>query len=137
MVGKPIGSGMPAAVYGCGQALANRIHEDWDYHAADECGIGGTLAGNMLSVAAVRATLREVLTEEAYGRMIPLAGRWADGVQGVIDEFALPWVVKRLGCRAEYWLRPSRRATAARRPRRRTSSSTATCTSSCSTAASS
>ena len=105
-LGKPIGSGVPAAVYGFGQAVADLIHADWDYHAADECGIGGTLAGNMLSVAAVRATLAEVLTEEAYGRMIPLAGRWADGVQAVIDEFALPWVVKRLGCRAEYWPRP-------------------------------
>jgi glutamate-1-semialdehyde 2,1-aminomutase len=106
-LGKPIGSGVPAAVYGFGQAVADLVHADWDYHAADECGIGGTLAGNMLSVAAVRATLGEVLTEEAYGRMIPLAGRWADGVQDVIGEFALPWVVKRLGCRAEYWPRPS------------------------------
>ena len=78
----------------------------WDYHAADECGVGGTLAGNALSVAAMRATLGEVLTEEAYAHTIPLAERWADGVQGVIDEFELPWVVKRLGCRAEYWPRP-------------------------------
>jgi glutamate-1-semialdehyde 2,1-aminomutase len=60
----------------------------------------------MLSVAAVRATLGEVLTEDVYAHTIPLAGRWADGVQAVIDEFALPWVVKRLGCRAEYWPRP-------------------------------
>ena len=86
--------------------MADRIRVGWDYHAADECGIGGTLAGNALSVAAMRATLDEVLTEEAYERMIPLAGRWADGVQAVIDEFALPWVVKRLGGRAEYWPRP-------------------------------
>ncbi len=86
-LGKPIGSGVPAAVYGFGQAVADLVHADWDYHAADECGIGGTLAGNMLSVAAVRATLSEVLTDEAYERMIPLAGRWADGVEGVIDEF--------------------------------------------------
>ena len=102
-LGKPIGSGVPAAVYGFGEAVADRIHADWDYHAADECGIGGTLAGNALSVAAVRATLSEVLTAESYAHTIPLADRWADGVQGVIDEFALPWVVKRLGCRAEYW----------------------------------
>jgi glutamate-1-semialdehyde 2,1-aminomutase len=105
-LGKPIGSGVPAAVYGFGETIADAVHSDWDYHAADECGIGGTLAGNMLSVAAVRATLSGVLTEEAYARMIPLAARWTDGVQGVIDEFALPWVVKQLGCRAEYWPRP-------------------------------
>ena len=61
-LGKSIGSGVPAAVYGFGQAIADRIHADWDYHAADECGIGGTLAGNALSLAAMRATLSAVLT---------------------------------------------------------------------------
>ena len=106
-LGKPIGSGVPSSAYGFGGAIADLVHADWNYHAADVCGVGGTLAGNMLSVAAMRATLSEVLTEEAYERMIPLAERWADGVQGVIDEFALPWVVKRLGCRAEYWPRPA------------------------------
>lgn len=107
-LGKPIGSGIPTAVYGFGEALADLIHADWDYHAADECGIGGTLAGNPLSVAAMRATLGEVLTETAYAHMVPLAERWSDGVQAVIDEFGLPWVVTRLGCRAEYWPRPAR-----------------------------
>jgi len=105
-LGKPIGSGVPSAVYGFGQTLADLIRADWDYHAADECGVGGTLAGNALSLAAMRATLGEVLTEEAYAHTVPLAGRWADGVQGVIDEYELPWVVKRLGCRGEYWPRP-------------------------------
>ncbi|MBN2204778.1 MAG: aspartate aminotransferase family protein [Thermoleophilia bacterium] len=105
-LGKPIGSGVPSAVYGFGQAIADLIRAEWDYHAADECGVGGTLAGNALGVAAMRATLGEVLTEQTYAHTIPLAGRWADGVQSVIDEFELPWVVKRLGCRAEYWPRP-------------------------------
>jgi glutamate-1-semialdehyde 2,1-aminomutase len=105
-LGKPVGSGVPSAVYGFGQAVADLVRTGWDYHAADECGVGGTLAGNALSIAAMKATLGEVLTDEAYARMIPLAERWADGVQGVIDEFELPWVVKRLGCRAEYWPRP-------------------------------
>jgi glutamate-1-semialdehyde 2,1-aminomutase len=106
-LGKPIGGGVPCAVYGFGPALADLIHADWDYHAADECGIGGTLAGNALSLAAMRATLAEVLTDEAFAHTIPLAERWTAGVQGVIDEFGLPWVVKRLGCRAEYWPRPA------------------------------
>ena len=104
-LGKPIGSGLPCAVYGFGQALADRIHADWDYHAADECGIGGTLAGNALSVAAMRATLGEVLTEAAYAQTVPLAERWSAGVHEVIEEFGLPWIVTRLGCRAEYWPR--------------------------------
>lgn len=105
-LGKSIGSGVPSAVYGFGEHLADLIRTDWDYHAADVGGVGGTLAGNALSLAAMRATLGEVLTERAYAHTIPLAERWADGVQGVVDEFELPWVVKRLGCRAEYWPRP-------------------------------
>ncbi len=105
-LGKSIGSGVPSAVYGFGESFADLIRADWDYHAADVGGVGGTLAGNALSLAAMRATLGEVLTERAYAHTIPLAERWADGVQRVIDEFELPWVVKRLGCRAEYWPRP-------------------------------
>ena len=102
-LGKPIGSGVPCAVYGFGQALVDGIHKNWDYEAADESGIGGTLAGNALSLAAMKATLGYVLTEAAFAHMIPLGERFCDGVQAVIDEFKLPWVVTRLGCRTEYW----------------------------------
>ena len=102
-LGKAIGAGIPCAVYGFGQAVVDRVHEAWDYHATDVSGIGGTLAGNPLSLAAIRATLGEVLTEEAFAHTIPLSERFCDGVQAVIDEFELPWVVKRLGCRTEYW----------------------------------
>ena len=106
-LGKPIGSGIPCAVYGFGQAIVDRIHANWDYHAtADESGIGGTLSGNALSLAAMRATLGEVLTAATYAHTIPLGERFCDGVQAVIDEFELPWVVQRLGCRTEYWPRP-------------------------------
>ena len=65
-------------------------------------GIGGTLAGYALSLAAVRATLGEVLTDEAFDRMIPLAERWEAGVNDVIAERGVPWHVTRLGARAEY-----------------------------------
>ncbi len=70
---------------------------------SDTSGIGGTLAGNALSLAAMRATLEHVLTEEAFAWTIPLATRWTEGVQSVICEFGLPWHVTQLGCRAEYW----------------------------------
>jgi glutamate-1-semialdehyde 2,1-aminomutase len=72
---------------------------------SDTNGIGGTLAGNALSLAAMRATLTEVLTSEFYARAIPLAERFTAGVEAVVAEKALPWIVKRLGCRAEYWFR--------------------------------
>jgi glutamate-1-semialdehyde 2,1-aminomutase len=73
---------------------------------ADVSGVGGTLSGNALSLAAVRATLGRVLTDEAYSGMIALAERWADGVAGVIDDLGVDWTVQRLGCRAEYWFCP-------------------------------
>jgi glutamate-1-semialdehyde 2,1-aminomutase len=68
--------------------------------------VGGTLAGNALSMAAVRATLTEVLTDEAFAHMESLAVRWTEGVQGVLDASGTPWHVTRLGCRAEYAFSP-------------------------------
>ena len=105
-LGKPLGSGVPTAVYGLTSAVAGRIRtvagvgedERVDFH-----GIGGTLAGNALSTAAMRVTLQHVLTQEAYDHMVPLARRFTNGVQAVIEEHQLPWHVTRLGCRAEYW----------------------------------
>jgi glutamate-1-semialdehyde 2,1-aminomutase len=104
-LGKPIASGLPAAVYGFTAEVAERWRAATSSELADTGGIGGTLAGNALAVAAIRATLTEVLTEAAYARMIPLAERFAAGVEEVIAERRLPWIVKRLGARAEYWFR--------------------------------
>lgn len=106
-LGKPIGGGVPCAVYGFSEAVAERLRGKIALADSDTGGIGGTLAGNALALAAMRATLEEVLTEEAYRRTVPLAERWQAGVEGVIREFGLPWIVKRLGCRAEYWFRPT------------------------------
>ncbi len=77
-------------------------------------GIGGTLAGYALSLAAVRATLGEVLTPEAYAHTIPLAERWEAGVRRAIEARDVPWYVTRLGCRAEYHFLPSRGTDGAR-----------------------
>lgn len=104
-LGKPIGGGLPAAVYGFSAEVAERIWAKSDLEMADVGGIGGTLAGNALSLAAMKATLGHVLTQAAFDRTIPLAERFAAGVEAVIEEKRLPWIVKRLGCRAEYWFR--------------------------------
>jgi glutamate-1-semialdehyde 2,1-aminomutase len=106
VIGKTIGGGLPAAAYGFSAAVADAIAAGMSLEDADVGGIGGTLAGYALSLAATRATLGEVLTEAAFGRMIPLAERWADGVQLVIDSRRLPWHVTRLGARAEYHFMP-------------------------------
>jgi glutamate-1-semialdehyde 2,1-aminomutase len=105
-LGKPIGGGVPGAVYGFSGEIAARLAGRIQLADCDTGGIGGTLAGNALALAAMRATLEHVLTGEAYARTIALAERFQAGVEAVIEEFDLPWIVKRLGCRAEYWFRP-------------------------------
>jgi glutamate-1-semialdehyde 2,1-aminomutase len=107
-IGKPIAGGIPAAAYGFSEEVAARLAGQIDLEDVDVGGIGGTLAANALSLAAMRATLAEVLIEDAFARMIPLAERWTDGVQEGIDESGLPWHVSRLGCRAEYLFGPDR-----------------------------
>ncbi len=100
--GKAVGGGIPGAAYGFSQEVADRISAKQSLEDCDVGGIGGTLAGNALSLAAMRATLTKVLTQDAFSRMIPLAERWTAGVQAVISEYRMPWHVTRLGCRAEY-----------------------------------
>jgi glutamate-1-semialdehyde 2,1-aminomutase len=107
-IGKPLASGVPAACYGMSAGVAERAQTYLDsLPTTDVGGIGGTLSGNALSLAAMRATLEHVLTDEAFERMIALGERWAGGVKAAIDEHELPWEVQRIGCRAEYWFTPT------------------------------
>ena len=101
VIGKTIGGGIPVGTYGMTEAVADRVRAAWPPRA-DVGGVGGTLAGYALSLAAVRATLGEVLTDDAFARMIPLAERWETGVNAVIAGRGVPWHVTRLGARAEY-----------------------------------
>ena len=100
--GKPIAGGVPGAAYGFTPEVAQCIADRMNLEDCDTGGIGGTLAGNALSLAAMRATLQKVLTKDAFDRMIPMAERWTEGVAKAITDFGLPWNVTRLGCRAEY-----------------------------------
>lgn len=106
-IGKTIGGGIPAGAYGFTEEVGERIRTSIAWEDSDVGGIGGTLAGNALTLAAIRATLAEVLTDEAFARMIPLAERWAAGVTGVLRANDVPWHVTRLGARAEYHFMPS------------------------------
>jgi glutamate-1-semialdehyde 2,1-aminomutase len=106
-IGKAIAGGIPVGAYGMTDEVAAQVLEKTIWEAADVGGVGGTLAGNALSLAAVRATLDEVLTEEAFARMIALGERFAAGCDEVIAEFELPWQATRLGCRVEYMFSPT------------------------------
>ncbi len=106
-IGKAIAGGVPIGAYGMSNAVAERVLAKTLWEVADVGGIGGTLAGNALSLAATRATLGEVLTEPAFARMIGLGERFAAGCDEVIAEFDLPWQATRLGCRVEYMFSPT------------------------------
>jgi glutamate-1-semialdehyde 2,1-aminomutase len=106
-IGKPLAGGVPAAVYGFTVDIAQAFSEKLDVNDADVGGIGGTLAGNAMSIAAMKATLQNVLTDDFYNKAIALQESFTAGVESVIQEFNLPWIVKRLGNRSEYWFRPT------------------------------
>ncbi|HOA90101.1 MAG TPA: transaminase, partial [Propioniciclava tarda] len=106
VIGKPIGGGIPVAAYGMTAEVADRLEGPMLGHDIDVAGVGGTLTGNALALAATRATLANALRDEDFAIAIPLAERFTEGVQSVIDAHGLPWHVQRLGCRAEYWFCP-------------------------------
>ena len=105
VIGKSIGGGIPSGAYGITEEVAaaiTRHTEAGEADIVDVGGVGGTLAGNALSTAAMRATLGEVLTEEAFEHMASLATDFTKGVQATLDQFDVPWSISQLGARAEY-----------------------------------
>jgi len=105
-IGKPLASGVPVAAYGMNRHVAEMIKESMTGEGSDESGIGGTLSGNALAIAAMKATLQKVITEEAYEKMIPLAIRFEKGIDDAIKAEKLPWHVTRLGVRIDYHFMP-------------------------------
>ncbi len=101
-IGKAIGGGVPVGAYGLSAELAAALTDRTDLDLVDMGGVGGTLAGNPMSIAATRATLEEVLTDDAFAGMIDVASVFAGGVRTLIEEYALPWSVSQLGARVEY-----------------------------------
>ncbi len=101
-IGKALAAGIPVGTFGMTQAVADAIKAQIEIEKIDTGGIGGTLAGNILALAAMRATLTDVLTEANFAKMIELGNRWSDGVDAAIKEFDLDWHCNRLGARGEY-----------------------------------
>jgi glutamate-1-semialdehyde 2,1-aminomutase len=112
VAGKAIAGGIPAGVFGLNQETAERL---WAIvprvnpreRQSAHLGFGGTLAGNALTVAAMRAVLEKVLTEENYGRMIAIATQLAEAARGLIAANRLPWHVTQIGARAEIMFMPN------------------------------
>ena len=104
-LGKPVAGGIPSAAFGASQDVYDKTIANMLAETTGVNGLGGTLTGNALALAAMRATLERVITKEAFGRMVPLATRWTKGVARTIKEFGVPWHVVQLGARAEYRFR--------------------------------
>ncbi len=105
VIGKSIGGGIPSGAYGISDEVAasvTRHTESGEADIVDVGGVGGTLAGNAVSTAAMRATLGEVLTEDAFAHMTRLAAAFTEGVQDTLDALDVPWSINQLGARAEY-----------------------------------
>jgi glutamate-1-semialdehyde 2,1-aminomutase len=105
-MGKALGAGVPIGAYGLSAALRDRVLADDEGDYLDWGGVGGTLAGNALSLAAARATLEHVLTEEAFEHMAATCARYVAGVQDVFARHGAPWSIVGLGGRAEFHFTP-------------------------------
>ena len=103
VIGKTIGGGVPVAAYGMSAELAAQIEQNLSDHDVDVSGIGGTLSGSSLAMAAIRATLSNCLLPSQFEQTIQLASRWTTGVTKSYTQHNLDWNVQQLGCRAEYW----------------------------------
>jgi glutamate-1-semialdehyde 2,1-aminomutase len=102
VIGKSIGGGIPSGAYGISPDVARMVEAHPEADLVDVGGVGGTLAGNALSSAAMRATLEQVLTDEAFAHMVDSATMFTRGVQEAIDRSGVPWSVTQLGARSEY-----------------------------------
>ena len=111
VLGKAIAGGIPAAVWGVSEEMAQRIWKVLPHfkpgQKINHFGFGGTLAGSALQISAMKATFSKIMTDDNYSLMIRHAEMLEAGVIKVIEKYNLPWHVTRIGARAEYLFRPS------------------------------
>lgn len=106
VVGKALGGGMPCAAYGLSAALAARAEAAKRAAPPGHSGIGTTLTANLLAMAAMRATLTQLMTHDVFAPMHALAERLAAGLRAVIARHGLPWCVTQVGARVEFQFCP-------------------------------
>jgi glutamate-1-semialdehyde 2,1-aminomutase len=107
-LGKALAAGVPLAAYGMRDEISSLIAPPEESRTVsgafvDEVATGGTLFGNALSMAAGRAALLDVLTEEAFERTAALGERMAAGLRTAIDSAGVHWGVAQYGAHASYF----------------------------------
>lgn len=107
VLGKPIAGGLPAAVYGWTADVDLKLKIYLATRESGYSGIGTTLSGNALQLAAMRAVLENILHDDVYTRATPIAEALEKGIASLIAHHALPWHVVRVGLRTEIVTAPA------------------------------
>jgi len=109
-LGKSIAGGIPIGAYGMTEEVAEVFergdHPD-DREEEPTVATGGTLFANALTMAAAKAALGQVLTDEAYEHTAALGSRLADGLGAAVRTAGLPWSTHRLFARSGTTFAPS------------------------------
>jgi len=106
VVGKAVAGGLPCAVYGFTEAMAQRMASAKDIAPEGHSGIGTTLSGNPLTLAALEAALDHLHTAVNYAHMLALGEQLERGLNERIARARMPWTVTRLGARMELQFMP-------------------------------
>ena len=106
VVGKCVAGGMPTAVWGMTDEIAQRYEEANAARPSGHSGMGTTLSANPMQFACLKATLGEVMTAKNYAHMEKLAERLAHGLAAVVARHKAPWHVVRVGARVEFICAP-------------------------------
>jgi glutamate-1-semialdehyde 2,1-aminomutase len=107
VIGKSIGGGVPCAVYGFTEEIAERMARVNAARPAGHSGIGTTLSANALAITAMHAMVGHVISRDAYVHMLGLAHRLVTGIKAVIGAHHLPWHVTNVGARVEFVCSPN------------------------------
>lgn len=105
VAGKFIAGGYPGAILGFNEEIAAWLSSRIPWNTF--FGFGGTLSGNAVAVAGMRAALENVLTDDNFTRMIGLAETMEEGIARMINRHNLAWYVARIGCRVEFRFMPN------------------------------
>jgi glutamate-1-semialdehyde 2,1-aminomutase len=117
VAGKAVAGGVPTAVWGLTPAMADLYAAANATRPPGHSGMGTTLSGSPLQMAALKATLSRVMTPDNWAWMEAGAARLEAGLSAAIAASGLPWHVVRVGARVEFICAPGplRDGAAARR----------------------
>ncbi|OLD65585.1 MAG: aspartate aminotransferase family protein [Acidobacteria bacterium] len=90
VLAKAIGGGMPLAAFGSSAEIMEELNSLRVIHV-------GTYASNPVTLAAAEATLKDILTDEAYRRVFALNKKLVDGYSTLIREHNLPCYANGVG----------------------------------------